>query len=433
MRGLARLWFTGAWWVLPAGVLGGVLYTTTAITPHPHAQPVAAAARAGESALLVFGFAGAACATAAARLRQARWLDRPVTRPRLAVTAECLRPVLVATAVALAVTMLGFQLSSAAVGWPGWGLIGVNASILLAACLWGYALGRWVTAWVAAPLVLVATYVVLGFPASLNPLWVRHLFGVIDCCRIDESLSPRVIAASILVAVGSAAIAVAVILAAPTAYGRTRLGRCVPSFSALTWLLAAMTAAGVCASVATSLVSPLSLFPTTMRDGDLVCRDVGEWQRLCVWPEHVGAFEEYKPLLQAVRKVELDRGLTPTRLFTERMVRDPRAAYLDAAPGEPPEQKFHAVVAAMSPDGDRCAITPEGQDSFDPSQMDIQVWSGLRAWWSHALAKDLKASFELDPLDPVVAAIAPSAQASWVQAVTAARRMCRPGFAPSPR
>jgi hypothetical protein len=416
VKGIARLWFTGAWWVLPAGVLGGVLYALTAVSPQPHAQPIAAAADASESGLLVFGFAAAACAITAARLRDAGLFRRPVARSRLVVALECLAPVFVATALAVVVAVLWVQLPNRAMGWPGWGVVGVDASILLAACLWGYALGRWLTAWVAAPLALVGTYVVLGFPASFNPLWIRHLFGIIGCCAIDESLSLRVVAASMLTAVGSDTIAVAAILAAPTAPLGPRVRWSLPSAKAVTRLLVATVASLACVSLAVSLAQPLGLKPTTMREGHLICADVGEGQRMCVWPEHVGAFEEYKPVLRAVRRVEQAHGLTPTRLFTERMVRDPRAAYLDAAPGETSPRRLYAVSGAMSPDGDRCVTTPEGQGLVEASGIDSESALALRAWWSHALANELKVPVELDPMDPLIAGLPPSRQDAWVDA-----------------
>ncbi|MGE4427281.1 MAG: hypothetical protein AB7G37_12580 [Solirubrobacteraceae bacterium] len=143
----------------------------------------------------------------------------------------------------------------------------VGAAHLLA----GFLLGLRVRAVLAVPVALLASWVLLVVPITLEPVWVRHVTGYLpDCCEIDAVVAPSAIGASVLLNGGL----VVALLVATSAGARRALRTAAGATVALGALVGAVL-----------LASGLGPDPAVARPtGDLVCRDTAP--RTCVWPEH---------------------------------------------------------------------------------------------------------------------------------------------------
>ena len=423
-----RLWFVGAWWLAAAmGVLG--FYSVESDYPNPYTQPITAAVNAAEASGLTFTLAGAAAALLGARLRAAGPLVHPSPRPTLVVLSEAVLPLFITAGLVTMATITWGQAREHALGWPGPGLVVVYASILWAVTCWGLALGMWLRGWIAAPTALIATFLVLGFPPAMNPLWLRHLFGVTGCCGTDQTVDARVLWASTTVAVGAAAGALLVARASPA----VRLHR----RSVLGALPAAAAVQAAALLIGASLVHDLTSQSATARPGEPRCAAVTPTTTpttsLCLWPEHELSRGEYAPIVEAVTRIENRNGLTQTAVFTEKGTRDdPSTAPLEARPERPLARRVEAVVSALASGGN--CFDPQGnQLTPGPLTWDMAAQLTLERWWTRQLSAELSVPIELVPdaaPDDLLKGIDTRTQAEWIDAVTAARRTCRPSFPP---
>jgi hypothetical protein len=172
---------------------------------------------------------------------------------------------------------------------------------VLAWSLFGAAIGVWVSRIVGVPIALTCSFLALGLPGALEPLWIRHLTGVLsDCCTTSLVLAPRAVSASL-----AANLAVALISVVALTF---RLGPASPRWS----FHAVMTSAAVLAMAAgVTQASGLDAFPVEPRDRrDLVCVD-----SLCLWPEDERARGANLTAIGLVEKawLELDLPLADVR------------------------------------------------------------------------------------------------------------------------
>lgn len=413
----ARLWFVGGWWLVPAMVGLGVWYvSTTRVGTDGYA--LSSTVKTLESAALTYGPASAAGALAASRLRRSGAFDRPLARRRLRVVGDVVLPVVASAAVAVAVTVWWGLVRDDALGWPGWSVVVVEGSVLVAAVCVGVAIGRRVVGWLAAALAVVVVYVALGFPPTLEPLWVRHLTGVAvgGCCRIDQGLSPRVVFASVVVAVGVSACAVVVATLPARATGRhAERGRDV--------ILAVVAlAVGVVAGAAA--VGGMGPDPVAARAGGPECTVVRPGVRACVWPEHRSALADYVPVLDAVARAEAAAGLEPTTLYTEDGAAGEPAAHLFLRLESDPVTRAEDVVRALVPGAEQC-LTPDGRPAGQVGTTDVDNTLLLRAWWSQRLVAAGRSGSAPDQASPLDA-LSSAERRRWVSATTASLRSCSP-------
>lgn len=425
MRWPARLWFVGSWWLAPAMTVLGFYYVTS-LYPDTYTQPIAGAVSATEASGLTFALAGAAAALVGARLRSAGFLLSPSPRPQFQVLAEAVLPVFVTASLVTAATIIWGQVREQALGWPGFGVLGVYAAILWAVLCWGLALGTWFRGWIAAPAILVATFLVLGFPPAMYPLWLRHMFGISSCCNIDQTVDTRVVWASICVALGSALAALLVARSSPAVTMRPRR---LPG--------ALMVAAAVQVTALLGgaiLVSDMASEPTIARPGQPECRPASGVISLCVWPEHEQARAEYAPVLAAVERVERRVGLAPTKVFTEKGIRDSvSTASMVARPGLALELRVDAMISSLA-SGGSCLDSQGNQLTPGPATWEIPAQATLERWWFTQLSAELSRPIEMDPNaspDDLLKGLDPARQKAWINAITAARRTCQPSFPPT--
>ncbi|WKX72287.1 hypothetical protein [Streptomyces sp. XD-27] len=230
------------------------------------------------SATNALGFAGAACAGAAAweggRLRRAQIFDLTAVRSPLAIALPLLLPVfamgVAGMGAALAVTAAAADVG---LGVPHLGILAVEAVLLAANTLVGYLLGRLLAPVLAVPVALIISFVAIAFPVSWDILWARHLVGggLIDCCDVDQSLDVRA-----LVSAGVFGTAVCLAALVLIHYRKT-----VPALVTAMALTAGGFAGGAAAARGMG-ADPVVSRPTS----ELVCDD-GQ-PRICLWPETDG-------------------------------------------------------------------------------------------------------------------------------------------------
>lgn len=250
----------------------------------------AATAKAAFALIFIAPVTAACAAWEAGRLRRARIGDGTPTRNAWQIAAAALAPVvllgLLALAAALAVARLGME---SAPGWPDARILASAAVVLCAHILVGYAVGVWLPAVAAVPVVLVGDYLWNVYPPAMEPLWLRHLtLPATGCCMNTAAVAPPGIAAPTLVAVGLAALAVA---AAALSRRTPRLGGLPGSAPYLGGALAVVVALAT-ASEGVRLVDGLG--PDAIRArpvSELVCAD-SRGTRVCVWPEHAPRLHE---------------------------------------------------------------------------------------------------------------------------------------------
>lgn len=426
MRLAVRLRFIGAWWLLPV-MLAASLVAASQLAVPAFSQPVSAAARVSESGPLVYGFAGAAAAIAAARLRASGRLERPHRRSMLHVLAEPILAVVGLGMLVICAAVLWAQTRSGIVGWPGWGVLLVSTAVLVSVVAWGVALGRWLRAWLAAPLALVGTYLILGIPAAMEPLWLRHLFGVSGaCCVVDASLSTHVVAGSTVVAAGATVAALTLTLSGPA---RERWPvRASVGIPIAVLVLATGLGGGVL------LVKDLGFDPVSARAGSPHCQPVGAGgSTVCVWPEHRSLVGEYRPLIEAVAAIEKSHGLPPTTLFSEsRTGLDEHGTYTVLERRSTPEDRLLDMAATMAVNPAHCR--PVGALAAELTQNDYIAAAALERWWATQLAGRLGISLDESRLPPetdLFARLPAQRLTTWLREVTAARRSCQPSTLPT--
>lgn len=441
LRSLA--WFTGWTWLLPVTSVLGVWYVQASV-PRPYAQPVSSAVSGAEAVALIFPFVALSACWVTSRLRAASWFDRAFARGRWVMTAIAILPVFSAGLLALTIVIISAMVRDDALGWPGIAPIVVGATILMSVCCWGHALGRLLPVKIAAPLTILSTFAVLGFPPAMNPVWLRHLFGISAlCCSVDASPNPRVVASASLVAVASTVSALLI--------ARIRDSR----LSTVSRWSRAGAASAVYASammVAIGLVISLPAAPTTPRpQSDLGCQTRGA-SRVCTWPEHSNAVPSYAAELDAVRSIQVRYGLPSPNVFTEAPVSDwARATPIFFQPSLEPTDR--AVAAADAIAAQPSACLSESSDDREPPEKvtdferlgddSFSVGVLLRQWWRERVGTQLRRTLPPPPgwdIDPWAQAamarlnkMTPRQQGEYVSAVTTSRQECGPNFMPHDR
>ncbi|KMS71425.1 hypothetical protein ACM01_27095 [Streptomyces viridochromogenes] len=378
------------------------------------------------SALIFIAPVTAACAAwEAGRLRRAKVGDGTPTRNGWQIAAASLAPVMLlgflALAAALAVVRL--QMESAP-GWPDVRIIAAACVILCAHVALGYAVGMWLPAVAAVPVVLVGDYLWNVYPPALEPLWLRHLtqpaFG---CCSNASAVYPGAVTAPALVAVGLAALAVAAAAVCRRTPRRGSLPGSVPYWGAAL----AVVAATVTTSAGVRLVDGLGPDAIEARPvSDLVCADP-RGTRVCVWPEHASRLTEtartVSTAVERLRRV----GVSPPEVVTESGQRPGTGQWTVTVRQDPAftDQDLVTsltsdltVILVNSPHGDgrtHCPADPAtaAQRAFD-SQDQLGVWLSVRAGRSQQEARDSTDPRIWAPVGRVLGTSAAS-QETWFQ------------------
>ncbi|MFE6623120.1 hypothetical protein [Streptomyces sp. NPDC057740] len=359
----------------------------------------AATAKAVSAMIFIAPVTAACAAWEAGRLRRAKVGEGTPTRNGWQIAAAALVPVvllgLLALAAALAVVRL--QMESAP-GWPDARIIAAACVVLCAHIALGYAVGLWLPAVAAVPVILVGDYLWNVYPPALEPLWLRHLtqpaFG---CCSNNSAVYPGAVTAPTLVAVGLAALAVAAAALSRRTPRRGSLPRAVPYWGAALAVVAATatTATGV------RLVDRLGPDAIEARPvSDLVCADP-RGTRVCVWPEHASrltgtartvstAVERLRAVGVSAPDVVTESGHRPgPRQWTMTVRQDPAFTDQDLLTSLTTDL---AVILVDAPHGDTrgdCPADPAtaAQRAFD-SQDQLGVWLSVRAGRSQQEARD---------------------------------------------
>ncbi|MGW4651236.1 DUF7224 domain-containing protein [Kitasatospora sp. NPDC004289] len=148
----------------------------------------------------------AACgAWEALKVRRSGVLDAAPARSATTIALSALALVLaVGTgAVLLALILLIPQ----AGGIPGWStgvILATELLVVLGHATVGYALGFLLPRMLAVPTALVASFLWMAYPATLDTFWVRQLNGrnLTECCALDEVPSLRAVASILLAELG---------------------------------------------------------------------------------------------------------------------------------------------------------------------------------------------------------------------------------------
>lgn len=334
----------GLWWLLPLEIVAMLIGRSGTFPMHPD-YALARQYTNLEASILCFPLIALAATVAAHRIVRSGFLER-VSRHRF------LRGHLV--------PMLG-------IGVPSWclalwfqaipvlmsGSREVAIAPLLVAAAWistsvafGWLLGSLALLRIAAPLSVLTVYIGAGFPAALDPPWLRHLTGLTSgCCAIYEVADRQAAAAGILTL--GAVLAMCLVLSAVTA-------RALPRAAT------ACIALGVVIAVGTgiTLAHPLPREAVLARQGPMSCVDVGG--PLCVWPEHAQLVHEHRAGLRTMTEAADGAGLELPTTITERAMTEHRwpesTVLLSSEQGE--EGLYWAYAEALLPRDDHCLDRP---------------------------------------------------------------------------
>lgn len=168
---------------LPPAIVLVVLYYTSgtreqiAFWPYPYAptlvqQPIEL------MYAVTYAVVSAAAAWQGARLREAGVWQAAAHRPAWQIITLTLAPV-----VALGWLMFVTPVVMAFVQtptWPTWDSLPpllLGMVLCCAHALIGFSIGRWIRPIIAAPVLMCLVFVVVAFPHSMNPPWLRHIMG----------------------------------------------------------------------------------------------------------------------------------------------------------------------------------------------------------------------------------------------------------------
>lgn len=125
-----------------------------------------------------YAVVSAAAAWQGARLKEAGVWQMAASRPAWQIITLALAPI-----VALGWLMLITPVVMAFVQtptWPTWDSLPpllLGMALCCAHALIGFSIGRWVKPLIAAPALMCLVFVVVAFPHSMNPPWLRHMMG----------------------------------------------------------------------------------------------------------------------------------------------------------------------------------------------------------------------------------------------------------------
>ncbi|GAA3164339.1 MULTISPECIES: DUF7224 domain-containing protein [Streptomyces] len=257
------------------------------------------------AATFALPFVTPACAAAGAwegsRLARGKVAAWAPARGGPAIAWPVLLPVLALGLLGMGVAV-GFTLTEAAPtgGLPPLGVAAMWLIVFLANAMAGFLLGRKLPLVIAVPLALILSFVLTAYPATLEPLWLRHMVtgGVDGCCSLDQTLNWRPVAST-------SVLALAVVLAAALAL--TATGRRAIRFGTTGLLAAGLLGSG-------ALAYGLPATPTTPRStAALTCS--GSDPQVCVWPELSSDLPTIQRVAAGARQRLRHAGLSlPTQL-----------------------------------------------------------------------------------------------------------------------
>ncbi|GAB3165379.1 hypothetical protein GCM10027059_22820 [Myceligenerans halotolerans] len=442
MRFGSRLWASGVVWLAPLAVGVGVAWLFLSGT-YGYPSLISAGANGawvGAEISTVIAFGGA---VSGVRLRQARWDTRPHARALPLVLAEMLWPHVVCGAIAL-LAATGLALAEMrVVGVPNLWPVFAEIFVVAAAGVFGCAAGVRLAAPVALLGAPAAWWFVLAFRASVEPAWIRHLGGVVDCCELYETVNPLVLAATALTAI--AAIVVWYLVIDGRRAGSAGEG----------WKMRGAWG-GVAVAlvvVAVVLVRPLDWSPAIARSGQLAC--AGDAPRVCMWPEQAELLDRVADTAHdTLAGVHRGTGVpVPTTLTQDHGVvvsDEVRAFTLTAAESRESLIVQIASAAAVLPEW-TCLESVEkrpGWSGWAPEPMEASSYSPdyvVNAWWSVKGLAAAAAMNEAEAVDQVVGiettddrraldqvlALPVSEQARWVDQAQRAFAACDPESVPS--
>jgi hypothetical protein len=348
-----------AWLTLPTLILS-ILYVTKATYSNNYG--VAATAGATSSMAFLVGFVAMTAAWEAARLRRGGIWDAPHTRSKLDITIIAVTPSIVLGAVFLVGTVVAASVYGQA-GLPEIRMVVVGFIAICAWSLVGFLAGLRLPMSVSLPSMLLAPFLWFAFVPALPVEWLRQLSGMYrDCCRIGADIAPAALLAGLIMNV-------TIIVVALYAIGAFRRR----------WSRIAATAMLVTGFIVSSAfawnVGPI---PEVARDQSaLKCSTVSE-VKLCLWPEHDGPTQVFRPTLNAVI-VELARkGLPIPIRWSEELAGSSSAETLslDLWKSDPDAIRW-SIAQGLAP----WPACSEASDSgFSGSSIDV-----LRGWWFTAM------------------------------------------------
>jgi hypothetical protein len=216
---------------------------------------------------------------------------------------------------------------------------------------------------VSLPSMLLAPFLWFAFVPALPVEWLRQLSGMYrDCCRIGADIAPAALLAGLIMNV-------TIIVVALYAIGALRMR----------WSRTAATAVLVTGVIVSSAfawnVGPI---PEVARDRfALKCGTVGATE-LCLWPEHDGPSQVFRPTLNKVI-VELTReGLPIPSRWSEELAGSSSADTLglDLWKSDPDSIRW-SIAQGLAP---WPACSEASNSGFSGSSIDV-----LRGWWFTAM------------------------------------------------
>jgi len=344
---------------LPTLILS-ILYVTKATYPTNYG--VAATAGATSSMAFLVGFVAMTAAWEAARLRRGGMWAAPHTRSRLEITITAVTPSILLGAVFLLGTVAAASLYGQA-GLPEIRMVVVGFIAICAWSLVGFLAGLRLPMSVALPSMLLAPFLWFAFVPALPVEWLRQLSGMYrDCCRIGADISPAALLAGLIMNV-------TIIVVALYAIGalRMRWSRIVAT---------AMLVVGVMISSAFAWnVGPI---PEVARDRSaLKCGTVSEVE-LCLWPEHDGSLQVFRPTLNKVIAALARDGLPIPGRWSEELAGSSSADTLglDLWKSDPDSIRW-SIAQGLAP---WPACSEASDSAFSGSSIDV-----LRGWWFTAM------------------------------------------------
>lgn len=255
--------------LIPAGLLA-LVYVDLIANPSVFPYSLAGEARASQAIVVVGPFV-ALSAAFEMRVLRVLWGRLYVRRPWPFVVVGRLWLVVGSGVVAMAVAYIAVVGLRSLLVSGSWEYPLVSLTGVLAWTSVGAALGLVFRPIASVPLALVVPYVALVFPGAWDPLWLRHLNGLLfDCCSTSQVVDLRAVVASLAILAACAIVSWMVI--------GVRLGPLRPSLAPLSGgatlaIGLVLLGAGQARHVG---VLPASARPTS----ELQCAGA-----VCLWPE----------------------------------------------------------------------------------------------------------------------------------------------------
>jgi hypothetical protein len=393
-----------------------ILYVTRAIYPSNYG--VAATAGATSSMAFLVGFVAVTAAWEAARLRRGGIWDAPHTRSRLGITIIAVTPSILLGAVFL----LGTVVAASVYGQAGMPELRIVAVGFVAICAWslvGFLAGLRLPMSVSLPSMLLAPFLWFAFVPALPVEWLRQLSGMYrDCCRIGADIAPAALLAGLIMNITIIVVALHAIGALHMRWSRTAA--------------TAVLVTGVIVSSAFAWnVGPI---PEVARDRSaLKCGTVGATE-LCLWPEHDGPSQVFRPTLNKVI-VELTReGLPIPSRWSEELAGSSSADTLSLDLWKSDSDSIRwSIAQGLAP---WPACSEASNSGFSGSSIDV-----LRGWWFTAMGGSEEmlqenlgwliaepSAFGVPPIKELYSAVSSASVTSrvaWLERLTSSAAECQ--------